>query len=126
MGEVGIYEGERQKWIQYDEDTEVLIRLISKEELRKILIKAQKSAKLTGSHADNYADQLLGRAAVKGWRKIDRHEHPGLTVGGKPLPFTPENIDLLMKGSLKFSRFVNDSAVAEDEFADGAEDEKNV
>lgn len=107
----------REKYFQYDEDTEVLIQLITKPQLREIAKQAAKKAKVSGQDQADIADKLLGRAAVKGWRKIGDPSHPGLIVGGQPLTFTPENIDLLMRRSLKFSRFVNEMCIDEDEFA---------
>ncbi|MBI5410174.1 MAG: hypothetical protein HZA14_12490 [Nitrospirae bacterium] len=125
MAEIGIFNGERTKWIQFDVDTEILIKLITKAELRKINQKAAKKAKFTEQNVNDVADNLLGQAVVKGWRKIKDHEHPGITVDKKPLPFTPENIDMLMTGSIKFSRFVNEACINEDEFIDDGEEIKN-
>lgn len=112
MAEIGVFDGERKKWIPFDEDTEVLVKLVTKEELRAI---ANKSAKM-GQKSAEAADKLLGRAAVLGWRKFDDPTHPGLVVGGQPLEFTPENIDMLMTRSIEFSRFVNEYAVNEKAF----------
>ena len=36
MSDVAIFDEERKKWLQYDKDTEVLIKHISKEELNEI------------------------------------------------------------------------------------------
>ncbi|MBI5634858.1 MAG: hypothetical protein HZA15_15430 [Nitrospirae bacterium] len=116
----------RQKWIQFDSDTEVCIELITKPALREIAKKASKRAKLTGEDSADLSDRLLGRAAVKGWRKIGAPEHPGLLVNGEPFPCTPENTDMLMTKSLKFSRFVNEMCLDEDEFDESGEDEKNA
>lgn len=111
MGKVGIFDEERTKWIQFDEDTEVHIRFIGKEELRKIFKKAEKTAKLTGADSTEISNRELGRTCVLGWRKIDDYNHPGLIVNNKPLSFTPDNIDMLMKRSLDFSRFINENAI---------------
>jgi len=111
MGEIGIFDDERKKWIQFDEDTEVLIRFIDRRELRKIQSKAEKTARLTGADADEIANRYLGRSAVLGWRKINDHSHPGLMIQGRPLPYTPENVDMLMTRSLEFSKFVNEHCV---------------
>ena len=108
----------RQKWIQFDSDTEILIELITKAGLRDIGKKAAKRAKLTGEDSADIADRLLGRAAVKGWKKIGAPEHPGLIVNGQPLEFTQENVDMLMAKSLKFSRFVNETCIDENEFSE--------
>ncbi|MBI5057005.1 MAG: hypothetical protein HZB61_10365 [Nitrospirae bacterium] len=107
---------ERSKFIQYDVDTEVHIKLITKRELREIGRKAAKHARLTGEDEADVSDRLLGRAVVLGWRKIADHNHPGLTVDKQPLPVCQKNIDMLMTKSLKFSRFVNQTCIDEDEF----------
>ncbi len=127
MAKVAIFEGERKKWIQYDADTEVLIKLIGKEELRDIMNKATKSARLTGVDISDFADARLCKAAVLGWRKIDDHDHPGLLFGEQeqPLPFTPENVSMLMKKSITFSKFVNEHAMNEAGFLQEDEDTKN-
>jgi hypothetical protein len=125
MGKIGIFDDEQSKWIQFDNDTEVLMQLATKSDLRRINQKAARRAKLTGENAGDVSDCLLGRAVVKNWRKIADHDHPGLIVNKQPLPFTPENIDMLMRKSIKFSRFVNETCIDEDEFIDG-EETKNV
>jgi len=124
MGTIAIFDDERTKWIQYDEDAEVLIRFVGREELRKIQRKAEKTANLTGADANDIANQKLGRAAVLGWRKIGDNNHPGLIVKGEPLPFTPENIDMLMRRSLEFSRFVNDNSIDSKQFLEEEKEKK--
>ncbi len=127
MGEIGIFNEDKSNWIQFDSDTEVQIKLVGKEELRKIQRKAEKTAQLAGIDVSDIADQKLGRAAVLGWRKIKDHNHPGLIVSGEAFPYTPENIDLLMKKSLAFSGFVNDHSINERDFLDKEEaDTKNA
>ena len=126
MGKLGIFDDEKKQWLQFDEDTEVLIKLITKEGLRKIMQKATKRSKLTGEDIADISDALLGREAVLGWRKIEDHNHPGLIVSGQPLPFTPENINMLMKKSIAFSRFVNDACVDETAFLKEDEETKNA
>ena len=111
MGKLGIFNDERSKWIQFDEDTEVLVRFIGRQELRKMQRKAEKTANLIGVDVNDILNQKLGRAAVLGWRKMNDHKHPGLIIKDQPLPYTPENIDMLMTRSLEFSKFVNDNAV---------------
>jgi len=125
MGNFDFTEGEKRKWIQFDSDSEVEIKLITKQELREIVKTAAKRAKLTGEDQADIADRLLGRAAVKGWRKVGQPDHPGLLANGEPLPFTLENIDRLMTKSLKFSRFINETCIDEDEFAEGVDVSKN-
>jgi hypothetical protein len=116
MGKLGIFDDERKKWIQFDVDTEILIKLISKEELRKILQKVNKRTRLSGENEADISDRLLSAAAVLGWRKIDDHNHPGLVVNEQPLPFTPKNLDMLMSKSIEFSRFVNENCIDSKQF----------
>jgi len=126
MSELDIFTKERKKWIQFDKDTEVLIKHIGKEELNAILKKARKEASMSGMDAGIVSNRRFGAAAVHGWRKIGEPEQPGIIVGGNPLPFTPENLAMLMAKSTKFSNFVNLSAVDAEEFLEGIEDTKNA
>jgi hypothetical protein len=112
MGEIGFYEEGKKQWIQYDEDTEVLILLLSKEEIRAIGQKSSKAGKKSGP----VYDKLLGRAAVKGWRHKTNLDQPGFSVKGQPFPFSLENLDELMIKSSSFSKFVNDQCLNEDAF----------
>jgi hypothetical protein len=127
MAKLGIYNAERKKWIQYDEDTEVLIKHVGKEELNEISTKARKQAKLSGStDIGAIINQRLGKIAVLGWRKIEDPTHPGFVVNDAPLPFTPENVGMLMAKSLDFSNFVNENAINANEFLTGVEETKNA
>jgi hypothetical protein len=117
MGSFDITDTAKTKWLQFDEDTEVCIQLITKPMLRDISKRAAKRAKLTGEDQGDIADKLLGRAAVKCWRKVGAHDEPGFIVNGQPFGHSIDNADLLMAKSLKFSRFVNDTCIDEDEFA---------
>ncbi|MBI5075635.1 MAG: hypothetical protein HZB62_10795 [Nitrospirae bacterium] len=124
MAKLGVFTGEKSKWIQFDADTEVRIRLIGKKELREIVNKAEKAARKTGANSQDIVDRKIGRASVLGWRKIKDHDHPGLIVGDQPLQFTPENVDMLMDLSIDFTRFVNQNCSEEKEFID--EDETEI
>jgi hypothetical protein len=126
MAKLGIFTSERKKWIQYDEDTEVLICFIGKQELNEIGNKARKQAKLSNIEVGPIINQRLGKAAVLGWRKLGDPSHPGFVVNDQPLPFTPENVSMLMAKSLNFSNFVNENAINENEFLDGVEETKNA
>jgi len=117
MAKFSFTDNDKTRWIQFDIDTEINIKLISKCELRDISKRASKHARLTGEDEADVADRLLGRAAVLGWRNIGDHNHPGIIVNDQPCTFTQGNIDMLMTKSLKFSRFVNQTCIDEDEFA---------
>lgn len=130
MAQVGIFNTPRTRWVQFDEDTEVELRHIGKEELTEITRKANKASRLGGADAKDVFGQRFARAAVCGWRKIGDHGHPGLIVDGKPFPFSEENLSLLMRCSLEFSAFVNEEAVDSRAFLDdqkeGTEEVKNA
>lgn len=123
MAELGIFSEEKQKWIQFDEDTEVLVRFINKELMVKLRKKAEKASRLSGSDLSDITNRNLGEQAVLGWRNITDHNDPGLRVNKQPLPFTPDNRDMLMKKSLEFSNFVNETAISSRVFL---EDEENI
>ncbi|MDO8282700.1 MAG: hypothetical protein Q7U10_08810 [Thermodesulfovibrionia bacterium] len=125
MAKINLTDGDKNKWFQYDIDTEVCLRLMSKAELRAINKQAKKNSGLTSADQDEIADKKLGREAVIGWRKMADHNHPGFILNGEPLSFTPINIDLLMTKSFKFSKFVNEMCVSEDEFIEEPINPKN-
>lgn len=96
-------------WIQFDEDTEVCIEYIPKDEIIRILEESTTTRWVRHQpvrEADSVeADRRLGRRAVKGWRALP--DRPGFTVDGQPYPYTPENCDTLMTKWAAFSSFVN-------------------
>lgn len=118
MGNLGIFDDERKKWIQFDSDAEVELVFLDREGLVRIGEKGEKVAKRTGAIPTNIVNIFLGRRCVQGWRKIDDHSHPGLTVGGKPLEFSQKNLDMLMLKCLEFSKFVNDAVTDSKLFID--------
>ena len=126
MANLAIFEGDREVWTQFDKDAEVLIRYINKEELRKITTKASKQARLISGDMSAIADRDLGRAAVKGWRKIEDHKHPGLMLKGKPLEFSQSNLDMLMQKSIEFSNFVNTNCVDAQQFVEAEEAQEDL
>lgn len=126
MARVAIFQGDKKRWAQYDQDTEVLMRYIGKKELSEISQKAQKAARLSDADVKELFNLRLGRAAVLGWRKIEDHDHPGLVLGDAPLPFTPQNLDLLMEHSLEFSGFVNVAAIDAKSFLDETDEAQEV
>ena len=126
MGQLGVFENDRIKWFPFDEDTEVCIKHVGKEELNKIRGKAVKAAKLAGADIAAVMNQRLGKAAVLGWRKVEEPEHPGLIINGQPFPFNDQNRDFLMAKSLEFSNFVNETAINSREYLEGVEETKNA
>lgn len=110
MARVGLFEETPSKWIQFDEDTEICVRFISKEEAQALSKKSDKLVKLSGGDALSVWNQLIADKAVVGWRNIHDHSHPGLLdAAGRAIPFTAENRDMLMKKCREFSLFVSDN-----------------
>lgn len=126
MGKIGIFDEDRTRWVEFDEDTEIRIRFVGKEELARIHRKAAKKARLSGADASEIQNRELGRVAVLGWRNVDDHDHPGLIVNDQPLEFTQENLDMLMKRSLEFSAFVNQQCVDSRAFLEAEEEEDAI
>lgn len=126
MGEINNFEEARQRWIQYDEDTEVLVEYIPKPRLKEELRKAEKTSKLSGLQAADILNMRIAQLAVKGWRKIGRPEHTGLTQKGAQLPFTQENLKLLMEHSYRFSNFVAENATNAHEFVEEQEAKEEI
>lgn len=110
MAELGVFDEERKEWIQFDEDAEVLIEFIPREELKEVSKKAEKLARKSGVDISEIQTPILGKRAVKGWRKIDDHKHPGFTIKGQPFPFSEENVVMLLKRSYEFFNFVHEYA----------------
>jgi hypothetical protein len=94
--------------IPFIEDSEVLIRYVSREELQEIKRNATKiSWDRKNEPSEEFdslrADLLLGRAAVRGWK--------GLTMNGEEFPYSPENCDLLMRKWTEFAKFVGEASM---------------
>lgn len=136
MARLAIFTNDREKWVPFDEDTEVLIRFIGKEELTAINRKAEKAAKLAGGDSSEIFNRFLAEKSVLGWRNVSDHNDPGIEIPDPnndrvwiKWPFTPENRNYLMKKSIPFSTFVNatctnDKTFIEDDEVPG-DDQKN-
>lgn len=111
MADLGVFTDKRSRWITFDEDSEVCVKYISREVLGVIWVRASRTAARKNMKIEDAFNVELGRRAVGGWRKIDDHEHPGLTVGGEPFPYSPNNSDFLMVKSLDFSKFINEVCI---------------
>lgn len=125
MAELGIFDEEKIRWMQFDEDTEIQIRCIGKESLTAISRKSEKAARLSGSDSGDIFNQILGEKAVLGWRNIFNHEHPGLVLQKQPLPFSEQNRNMLMKKSIEFSSFVNSNCTNSRLFLEEVEEENS-
>lgn len=107
MAKIGVFNEAPQKYIQFDEDTEILLRYVDKEELAGLIRKANEISQKLKTQQNMAYDMFLGKKAVLGWRNIKDHNHPGLLLpGGEPISFTPENRNMLMTKSRDFSEFV--------------------
>lgn len=116
---IGIFDTPPQKWFLFDKDTEVLIQYIEKAKLNNILLQGAEAAKKMKAKAGAVQDIFLGKAAVFGWRKTTDHEQPGMLLpNGDPLTFTPENRNLAITKSQRFSEFVYRIATDETKFLD--------
>lgn len=113
MSEVGFFDEEVTRWVKYGKDTEVLLRFVDREELVTLSEKAEAVARKMKDPGvvNQITTRELGRAIIRGWRKIDDHSHPGFTVSGSPFPFTQENLDRMMKKSTEFFSFINREAI---------------
>jgi hypothetical protein len=93
--------------VSFDDDVELKIRHITRDELRSLYKKATTSRFVNNVKTDEFdsvkADCLLGRAAIKGWS--------GVKMGDNAAPCTPENIDLLMTRHNRFAKFINDICI---------------
>jgi hypothetical protein len=116
---VGIFETPPQKWFPYGADVEVLLQFLEKETVNDILMKGAEAAKKMKAKPTHVQDIFLGKSAVLGWRNPSDHDQPGLSLpDGKPLPFTPENRNLLIAKSQRFSEFVYRTCTDETKFLD--------
>ncbi len=127
MARALIFDGPEQKWVQFDEDTEVLINFIDKAKLGGMMKKAGKRARLAGGDADMILNQITGEEAVGGWRNINDHAHPGFVdQQGNPLSFDAKTRDLFMRKWREFSNFVNETAVDSKLFAEEEADASKI
>lgn len=112
MAKLGIFDETPKRFIQFDEDTEVLLSYLGKEEALELSKQVDKIVSRTGADRVKVWNQKLGEQAVHGWRHLQNHDLPGFTYpDGRPIPFTPENRDLLMKSCREFSVFVGEQVI---------------
>lgn len=111
MAERAIFDGERKEWVEFDEDTEVLIRFISKEELREIGKATDKAARNRPQDRAEIFSRNFALKSVLGWRKIGEPSHPGFTLKGQPFPFNEENLLTLIQKDYDFSQKVGEYGI---------------
>ena len=124
--DIDVFDEEVEGYVRFGEDTEVLLLYLDKVAVGKIKTKAKKLAKKGGMEYEDAFTYLLGKAAVKGWRKIDDHKHPGLMFNNKKFPFSEDNRDFLMRKSIDFSAFVNVNVVDPDSFREEEEAKEEI
>ena len=117
MAKIGVFETSPRKWFPFDSDTEVNIEYIDKARVNTILMNGAEAAKKMKAKSGAIQDVYLGKAAVHGWRKVGGENHPGfLLPNGDPIPFSPENRNMLMTKSQQFSEFVYRTCTDENKF----------
>jgi hypothetical protein len=108
MAELGIFEKPPQEYVQFDEDTEVLIEYLPPDELKDETRAAEKIAKRARVEVNDILLPRIAERCVKHWRKITDHKHPGFVVEGNPIEFNKANLLLLVKRSYEFKKFINE------------------
>lgn len=92
-------------WVPYDKDASVLVEYIGREDIIAIGKQATMTTVRNGQKSEEYdpvlASVMLGRRVIKDWK--------GFTENGQPFLCTPENIELLMRKSGQFARFVDEA-----------------
>jgi hypothetical protein len=122
MAKVAIFEGTQKRWVQFDEDTEVLVEYLDRPAAIALNKEVDKMTARSGGDRQIIWGRELGRRAVHGWRHTDQakhQDHPGLTLpDGTPIQFNDANRDLMMKSCREFSLFVNETAIDAQVFLD--------
>ncbi len=117
MAKVAIFDDEQVKVFEYDDDTNVELAYLSKEEAQELSKKVDQIVSRTGSLWSKVWNQKLGERVVKRWFHRTNPDHPGLTLpNGTPIAFTPENRDMMMIRCREFSLFVGENTTSAKEF----------
>jgi len=127
MAKVAIFTEEQIKTFEYDEDTDVDLKYLTKEEAQELNKKVDKIVNRAGSDWAKVWNQVLGEAVVRGWRNRFDPDQPGFTLpDGTPLPFNAENRDMMMKSCREFSLFVGENTVNATEFLNRGKETQKV
>ena len=106
-----------QAWVPFDDDVEVLINYVPRDELVAIgkasvvVSLDQTTRKETRDYDAISADVRIAVAAVANWRNRKTKGGTGFTVDGEPFACTPKNIKLLVTKWGEFSKFVGSACV---------------
>ena len=112
MGKCAIFSDEQIKTIEYDEDTDVILAYLTKEEAVKLNKEVEKIVNRTGSDWSLNWNQKLGERVIKGWKHRTDPGHPGFVMpDNTPIDFTPANRDMMMRRNREFSIFVGQNAI---------------
>lgn len=119
MAKVAIFDDEQLKDFEYDEDTNVVLAYLTKEEAVKLNKEVEKIVQRTGADWSLVWNQKLGERVIKKWYNRLTEGHPGFVMpNNDPIPFTPENRDMMMKRNREFSLFVGQNSVDAQLFLD--------
>ncbi len=122
MAKVAIFSEAQRRWIQFDEDTEVLIEYLSRPDAIELNKEVDKLTTRSGGDRQIIWGREFGRRTVFGWRHIDQEKFPGhagiVLPDGAQMPFNDANRDLMMKQCREFSIFVNENAIDAQVFLD--------
>lgn len=117
MGKVAIFDDAQVKSFEYDEDTDIDLEFLRKEDALELNKEVGKIVARTGSDWNKVWNSLLGRRVVKGWRHRTQADHPGFVLpDNTPIPFTEENLDMMMSRNREFSAFVGENTISAKEF----------
>jgi hypothetical protein len=112
MAKVAIFDDTPRRCVQFDEDTEVRLSYLSKEEALALNKEVDKIVSRTGADRSVIWNQKLGQRCVHGWRNMSDHSHPGLVYpDGRPIPYSDANRDMMMKSCREFSIFVGENCI---------------
>jgi hypothetical protein len=106
-----------QAWVPFDDDVEVLINYVPRDELAAIgkacvvVSLDPHTRKETRDYDAISADVRIAAAAVADWRDRKIKSGTGFTVDGEPFACTPENIQLLVTKWGEFAKFVGIACV---------------
>lgn len=117
MAKVAIFDDSQIKTFQYDEDTDVDLEFLRKEDAQELNKEVDKIVHRTGSDWSKVWNTLLGRRVVKGWRHRTDPDHPGFVMpNDTPIPFNQDNLDMMMVRNREFSLFVGENTISAKEF----------
>ena len=117
MAKLAIFTDDQIRSFDFDEDTCVDLKYLTKDAALKLNKDVEKIVNRTGADWSVVWNQKLGEAVVVRWYHRTIDGHPGFTLpDGTPIPYTPDNRDMLMRHCREFSLFVGENSVAAKEY----------